>query len=63
MVPGVRPPEARSDLVDLMRVVNDHIAAALGVSAIDFKPRAAPTHSFIAFRATGACVGHLRGCA
>ena len=63
VVPGVRPPEARSDLVDLMRVVNDHIAAALGVSAIDFKPRAAPTHSFIAFRATGACVGHLRGCA
>ena len=24
VVPGVRPPEARSDLVDLMRVVNDH---------------------------------------
>lgn len=23
-VPGVRPPEARGDLVDLMRVVNDH---------------------------------------
>ena len=33
VVPGVRPPEARSDLVDLMRVVNDHIAAAMGVSA------------------------------
>ena len=33
IVPGVRPPEARSDLVDLMRVVNDHIAAALGVPA------------------------------
>ena len=33
VVPGVRPPEARSDLVDLMRVVNDHIAAALGVPA------------------------------
>lgn len=32
VVPGVRPPEARSDLVDLMRVVNDHIAAAMGVS-------------------------------
>lgn len=26
IVPGVRPPEARSDLVDLMRVVNDHSA-------------------------------------
>jgi hypothetical protein len=24
IVPGVRPPEARSDLVDLMRVMNDH---------------------------------------
>ena len=24
IVPGVKPPEARSDLVDLMRVVNDH---------------------------------------
>lgn len=24
VVPGVRPPEARGDLVDLMRVVNDH---------------------------------------
>jgi hypothetical protein len=24
VVPGVKPPEARSDLVDLMRVVNDH---------------------------------------
>ena len=33
IVPGVRPPEARSDLVDLMRVVNDHIAAAMGVSS------------------------------
>lgn len=33
IVPGVRPPEARSDLVDLMRVVNDHIAAAMGVPA------------------------------
>ena len=33
MVPGVRPPEARSDLVDLMRVVNDHIAASMGVPA------------------------------
>ena len=33
VVPGVRPPEARSDLVDLMRVINDHIAAALGVPA------------------------------
>ena len=31
IVPGVKPPEARSDLVDLMRVVNDHIAAAMGV--------------------------------
>jgi hypothetical protein len=31
VVPGVKPPEARSDLVDLMRVVNDHIAAAMGV--------------------------------
>ena len=33
VVPGVRPPEARSDLVDLMRVVNDHIGAAMGVPA------------------------------
>jgi len=33
VVPGVRPPEARSDLVDIMRCVNDHIAAALGVPA------------------------------
>ena len=33
VVPGVRPPEARSDLVDLMRVVNDHISAAMGVPA------------------------------
>jgi len=33
VVPGVRPPEARSDLVDLMRTINDHIAAALGVPA------------------------------
>jgi hypothetical protein len=24
VVPGVRPPEARSDLVDIMRCVNDH---------------------------------------
>ena len=32
VVPGVRPPEARSDLVDIMRCVNDHIAAAMGVS-------------------------------
>ena len=29
----MRPPEARSDLVDLMRVVNDHISAAMGVPA------------------------------
>ena len=33
IVPGVRPPDARSDLVDLIRVVNDHIAAAMGVPA------------------------------
>ncbi len=33
VVPGVRPPEARSDLVDLMRVANDHIAATMGVPA------------------------------
>jgi hypothetical protein len=33
VVPGVRPPEARSDLVELMRVVNDHIAASMGVPA------------------------------
>ena len=26
VVPGVRPPEARSDLVDVIRVVNDHVA-------------------------------------
>ena len=64
VVPGVRPPEARSDLVDLMRVVracqrlssaraqkrlgvyhalpahvqvNDHIAAAMGVSVPTFQ--------------------------
>ena len=35
VVPGVRPPEARSDLVDLMRCCNDHIAAAMGVSRSD----------------------------
>ena len=33
VVPGVRPPEARSDLVDIIRVVNDHVAAAFGVPA------------------------------
>ena len=33
VVPGVKPPEARSDLVDLIRVVNDHVAAAMGVPA------------------------------
>ena len=33
VVPGVRPPEARSDLVDLIRVVNDHVAASMGVPA------------------------------
>ena len=33
IVPGVKPPEARSDLVDLMRTINDHIAAAMGVPA------------------------------
>jgi len=33
VVPGIRPPEARSDLVDLMRTVNDHISAAMGVPA------------------------------
>jgi hypothetical protein len=33
VVPGVKPPEARSDLVDIMRCVNDHIAAAMGVPA------------------------------
>ena len=32
VVAGVRPPEARSDLVDLIRVVNDHIAASMGES-------------------------------
>ena len=32
VVPGVRPPEARSDLVDIMRCVNDHISAAMGES-------------------------------
>ena len=26
VVPGVRPPEARSDLVDVIRVVNDHVS-------------------------------------
>ena len=62
VVPGIRPPEARSDLVDLMRVANDHskktpalehvtltfnsravcilaVCAALGASAIAFKPQ------------------------
>ena len=29
----MRPPEARSDLVDLIRVVNDHGAASMGVPA------------------------------
>lgn len=33
VVPNLRAPEARSDLVDLMRVVNDHIAASMGVPA------------------------------
>lgn len=33
VVPNLKPPEARSDLVDLIRVVNDHIAAAMGVPA------------------------------
>ncbi len=33
VVSGVRPPDARSDLVELIRVVNDHIAAAMGVPA------------------------------
>lgn len=33
VVPNLRPPEARSDLVDLIRVCNDHIAASLGVPA------------------------------
>lgn len=33
VVPGLRAPEARSDLVDLIRVTNDHIAAAMGVPA------------------------------
>ena len=26
VVPGVRPPEARSDLVDIIRVCNDHVS-------------------------------------
>jgi hypothetical protein len=33
VVPGVRPPEARSDLVDLARMVNDHVCASMGVPA------------------------------
>ena len=50
VVPGVRPPEARSDLVDLIRVVNDHVAAAMGVPAsVIFEgawaPHAAPTRA------------------
>ena len=33
VVPGVRPPEARSDLVDIIRVCNDHVAVfALRIS-------------------------------
>lgn len=43
VVPGVRPPEARGDLVDLMRVVNDHIAAAMGVPASVIFEGAGPT--------------------
>ena len=30
VVPNLRPPEARSDLVDIMRVVNDHVSASMG---------------------------------
>lgn len=33
VVPGVRPPEARSDLVELARMVNDHVCASMGVPA------------------------------
>jgi hypothetical protein len=46
VVPGVRPPEARSDLVDLMRVVNDHskIIALKRVTTNDAPTR--PTFPF-----------------
>lgn len=33
VVPNLKAPEARTDLVDLMRVVNEHIAASMGVPA------------------------------
>lgn len=33
VVPNLRPPESRTDLVDLSRMVNDHVCAALGVPA------------------------------
>ena len=33
VVPGVRRPEARSDLVELARMVNDHVCASMGVPA------------------------------
>jgi hypothetical protein len=33
LVPNLRPPESRSDLEGLMRVVNDQVCASMGVPA------------------------------
>jgi len=45
VVPGVRPPEARSDLVELMRVVNDHSKHPHQFTNLTFAFSKPPTHS------------------
>ena len=45
VVPGVRPPEARSDLVELMRVVNDHSTHQHQFTNSAFALSKPPTHS------------------
>ena len=64
VVPGVRPPEARSDLVDLMRTVNDHISAAMGVSQHGLKLASCTnpdwSHAYKCSFLTGSCLGGLR---
>ena len=62
VVPGVRPPEARSDLVELARMVNDHVCASMGVPAsVVFEGKfSSNSMSQLQLCAAHVCCAHIR---
>ena len=62
IVPGVRPPEARGDLVDLMRCMNDHSALLNSNNNNNTHQLAIPFHTYSFGNHGRSCEHHLRRC-